>query len=352
MVKLKEKLMLALLILWAACIAMLFTIQKAGAADLELRNYGCALNVPINFYPYELKYHAGSLYVSTIGGNAGGNGNASLFKINPKTCAISGSYNAGPYFNGSAYINGLLGFTNILNKAYVIHNRLDTATTQIDVVDTDTLTLVSTVPLGAGTARNVVTDGVNLFVAVEGQNKLKKIDASTLSVTDVYSYPAASKPFRTSILDGVVITTLFDAGKIYFNSTADGSLLASITTEAGAKPNWINDNTWQGVFVGYYGTHKAVKVNMASYTIERTYTLPAADYPHEAYPVMGKQLWVGGTTSPTSYIRVFDIASGAYLGSIARNANIPKMAFDGGAIWSISANNNMIQRNVLDMVQP
>lgn len=29
MVKLKEKLMLALLILWAVCIAMLFTIQKA-----------------------------------------------------------------------------------------------------------------------------------------------------------------------------------------------------------------------------------------------------------------------------------------------------------------------------------
>lgn len=333
--------------IFLAILVILFLCGNSVAA--ELRNFGCPLNVTVNYYPYEIKHDNGFLYVSTIGGNAGGNGNASLFKVNPKTCAIVSSYNAGPYFNGSAYVNGLLGFAVISDKAYVAHNRIDNGTTQIDVVDLQNMTLLNTVALGSGASRNVSTDGVHIYVAVSGQNKLKKVDIATLTATDIYTFPAGSTPFRTAYKDGVVVTALFDGGKIYFNAATDGALLGSITTEAGAKPNWINSNTEEGVFVGYYGTHKAVKINMTNYTIERTYTLPAADYPHEAYPVMGKQLWVAGTTSPTSYIRIFDISTGSLLTSIARGANIPSMVLEGSAVWSVSANGNMIQRNILDL---
>lgn len=316
-----------------------------GSPVLELRPPSCPTSVTTNYYPYEMQYHEGFLYVSTIGANSGGSGNASLFKINPKTGALVATYNAGSNASG----HGLLGFCIEGGKAYVAHNKFSAGTTGIDIVDLATMTLDANVNLGTGSVRNCVSDGTNIY-AVTTALKLKKFDIATQTVSDIYTFAASSDPFRSVYFDGKIWVCLFEnhtngnAVQVFDDS---GNLLNTIYTGAGSKPNWFGQTDTR-LFVSCYGTHKTYEITSGS--LGTTYTCPAPDYPHIPFPVMDKQLWVGGTTAPTSYIRIFDIDTGALITSLAKGPNIPSMAFDGGNVWNISANGNYIQRTVLDLV--
>lgn len=316
-----------------------------GGPALELRSSSCPTSVTTNYYPYEMHYHDGFLYVSTIGANAGGSGNASLFKINPKTGSLVATYNAGSNASG----NGLLGFCIEGGKAYVAHNKFSAGTTGIDIVDLATMTLDANVNLGTGASRNCVSDGTNIYAATTAL-KLKKFDIATRTVSDIYTFAASSDPFRSAFFDGKIWVCLFgnhangNAVQVFDTS---GSLLSTISTGAASQPNWFGQTDTR-LFVACYGTHKTYEI--ASGSLGTTYTCPAADYPHIPFPVMDKQLWVGGTAVPTSYIRVFDIDTGSLITSLAKGPNIPSMVFDGGNVWNISANGNYIQRTVLDLV--
>lgn len=309
---------------------------------LELRPSTCPSSVTVNYYPYEIHYHEGFLYVSTIGANAGGSGNAALYKINAKTGVVVSSYNAGSNASG----NGLLGFCIEGGKAYICHNKFSTGTTQLTVVDLSTMALDSTIALGSGSSRNVVSDGTNLYVATTNL-KMKKVNIATQAVTDIYTFGANTDPFRTAYFDGKLWVCLFGAsGNSVDVMQTDGTFVQNISTGAGSQPNWFG-HTDSKLFVSCYGTHKVYEISGGS--LGTTFTCPAADYPHVPFPVMDKQLWVGGTTA-TSYIRIFDIDTGALITSLAKGPNIPNMAFDGGNVWNISANGNYIQRTVLDFV--
>ncbi len=311
---------------------------------MELRNFTNAKSVAVNPYPYEIQEHGGYLYVSNIGGNAAATGNARLVKYDPKTNAAVATYDGGVYTAG----NGLLGFCIAGNKAYVIHNKWNVAQVGIDIIDLATMTLIQNIPLGAGGGRNCVTDGTAVYIPVEAQNALLKLDIATNQLTTLYTFAPNAKPFRIAYFGGKLWVCLFNNHEIKVLDTS-GVLLATIATGAGSQPNWFGQDD-SNIYCALYGTHKAVKLNATTYAIDKTYTMPAADYPHIPFPVMGKQLWVGGTTSPTSYIRVFDITTGNLLTSYAKGANIPSMACDGGNVWSVSANGNLIQREILDLV--
>ena len=310
---------------------------------LELRPSTCPSSITVNYYPYEIQYYDGFLYVSTIGANAGGSGNAALYKINAKTGANVANYSAGTNASG----NGLLGFCIYGGKAYVAHNKFIAGTCQITIIDLATMTLSGTVNLGAGSVRNCVTDGTYIY-ACTTDLKLKKFDIATQTVTNIYTYGVNTDPFRVAYFDGKIWTGLFgSAGNAVDVVDTNGTFITSISTGAGSQPHWFGQ-TENRLFVSCYGTHKAYDISNG--TLGTSYNAPAADYPHAPFPVMGKQLWLGGTTSTTSYIRVFDINTGALITSLAKGPNIPSMAFDGGNVWNISANGNYIQRTVLDLV--
>ena len=307
---------------------------------LELRPSTCPSSITVNYYPYEIQYYEGFLYVSTIGGNAGGSGNASFFKINPKNGAIVGTYVAGSSASG----HGLLGFCIVDGKAYVVHNF---GTAQIDVIDLDTMSKLSSVPLGSGVARNCVSDGINIYIATTDL-ALKKFDIATQTVSTIYTFGANTEPFRIAYFNNKLWVCLFGAvGNSVEVIETNGTYVKSISTGAGSKPNWFGQ-TESRLFVSCYGTHKAYEITTGF--LGMAYNCPTADYPHIPFPVMGKQLWLGGTAGTPSYIRVFDINTGALITSLAKGPNIPSMAFDGGNVWNISANGNYIQRTVLDLV--
>ncbi len=310
---------------------------------LELRPLSCPSTVTTNYYPFEIQYHEGFLYVSTIGANTGGSGNASLFKINPKTGTIVGTYNAGTNSSG----NGLTGFCIQDGKAYVCHNLFLSGNTGVDIVSLDTMTLLQNVPLGAGAGRNTVCDGDYIYIGLETADKLKKFDIATKTVSDVYTFTSGSKPFRSAYFNKNIYVALFNSDAIAVISPS-GSLLATISTGSGSKPNWFAQSQTR-LFCSLYGTHKAVEITPSN-TVGTNYNCPTNDTPHAPLVVMDKQLWLGGTTAPTSYIRIFDIDTGALITSLAKGPNIPSMAFDGGNVWNISANGNYIQRTVLDLV--
>lgn len=310
---------------------------------LELRPLTCPSTVTTNYYPFEIQYHEGFLYVSAVGGNGGGSGNANLFKINPKTGTIITTYSGGSYASG----HGFTGFSIHNGKAYVCCNKFIAGTTSVEIIDLSTMTLDASVSLGTGAARNTICDGTNIYIGIETVDKLKKFDIATRTVSDHYSFAASSKPFRSAFFDGKIYVALFNAGEIKVINTA-GSLIATISTGSGSQPNWFAQSDTR-LFCSLYGTHKAVEIN-SSNTVGINYNCPTNDTPHAPLVVMNKQLWLGGTTSPTSYIRIFDIDTGTLITSLSRAANIPAMAFDGGNVWNICANSNYIQRQVLDLV--
>lgn len=327
--------------------ALIDTVDTpVSSTTLELRT--CPLNIAANFYPYEIHFHNGFLYVSTIGGNAGGSGYAKLIKYNYKTGAVVAEYASTVSYAAGA---GFLGFCIVNNKAYVCCNKSGSA--ELHVVDLNTMAGLSVIPLGAGSARNAVTDGTYIYVALNSL-KLKKVSIETSAVSDIYTFASGSEPFRTAYFDGKLWVCLFAN---HFNGNAvqvfdtNGGLLATINTGAASQPNWFGQTSTR-LFISCYGTHRAYEINKATYALGQSYVCPASDAPHVPFPVLDKQLWLGGTaiTGSNSYIRVFDINTGAIVKSIAQGANIPNMAFDGTAVWNISANGNLIQRNLLDLV--
>ncbi len=314
----------------------------------KLRASSCG-SVGIGYYPYEIKYHEGFMYISTVGGNAGGTENARFYKFNPDTCSFVSSYSAGPYYSGGVYYHGYNGFTIIGDKAYAARNRMDLGTSFIDVINLSNTTLDRSISVGTGALRGVTTDGEDLYFVLDGPDNLKKVDLSASdAISTLYTFTAGSKPFKVEYTDGKLVALLFNAHQIKFFDT-DGTLRSTINTGASTSPNWATPDGEGNIFVSYYYGHKAVKIDMDTESIVTTYNLPAADYPHQALPVMG-QLWVGGTTTPTSYIRVFNIATGSLITSYAKGENIPTMAFDGQKVWNVSANGNYLYPTSVDLI--
>lgn len=304
----------------------------------------------ISHYPYDIQEYNGFLYLSTIGANnSADTGKPSVQKINPRTMTIDATYQyATPTFVGGVQTHNYKGNRVHDGKVYATRNQLVTGISYVDVLDAGTLAFIKTITLGSGLARNIAIDGTSLYAAMDISNTLVKVDLTTDTASVIATFASGSRAQGVDVYDGKIIVILFNTSEIKILNSS-GTVLATISAGSGAQPNWISSDPDLGVFVSNYAGQNVLKINMSSYTVEKTYSLPAADYPHQALPLKN-WLFVGGTTTPTSPVRVFDIASGSLLFTLISGPNIPAIAFDGGSVWAISANGNYIQRHALETV--
>lgn len=313
-------------------------------------------SINVNYYPYELQKYGDNLLLSSIGGNMGGSGNAKLELYSGCDGSLISSYAVGTYAGGDSFN----GYCIDNGNAYVARNLYLAGTCKLEIVDIDTMTLVSSVTVGNGSMRNAVSDGTFIYFCLDdsvhsgANNKVFKYEIATGTLTAIYTLGTTDKPFKIEIFGDILAIACFDTNKIVFINKNTAALVSTLTLSgSGNQPNWFcKDDTY--LYCALYGTNKTVKIDMSSYTVAQTYTHVNSLAPHAPIivpanisPSGNAEIWVGGTSTPNSYIDCFNVSTGTYLRSYTKGPNMPTMAILGRRVWSVSANGNYIERQDL-----
>lgn len=311
-----------------------------------------AARMAVNYYPHSIEFYKGFIYLSTVGcdnlTDPLVSGPTKFQKIDPKTRTIVDEYVGGQYAQ-SGLGNGLNGFCIHDGKAYVAnnHHMASPVSSEIAVIDLETMDLITTISIGAGGCRHCVHDGEKLWVAQSGPDNLKRIDLTTNTVDLTISM--SGTPFRMFFAFGSVWLALYSSHIVRRINPSDGSTIADIS--CGPGPNWF-DADENYVYVGCYGTlpyvtdSTARRIDPLTNTVQKTYTLAGGDCPHHVFPI-SNEVWVA--CSGSHKIKVFNKESGALIQTKDVPQNPPSLCFDGTCIAHGCGNEGVVQFHILDL---
>lgn len=292
------------------------------------------ISIPTNRYPHSVCYHAGHVYLSSVGGNFGVSGDAKVEKFDVETGDKVGSASLGPYEpTPGVYANGCGGICSAAGSIWVAQSL---GVGEVIRITPETMAIEARLIVG-GACRDVWWDGSKVWATVGALNKVVRIDPCTNAIDKTVS--TAAKPFRGGFDGCNIWVACFDGNVVQKIDPASGVILASIST--GASPNWIWAET-DRVFVANYNGDSVSCLDPVTNAVLWTVSTGAGSRPHGLI-LIDDQLWI--CCSGDHYIRVLDVRNRAFVAGIAVPPNPPGICFDGSSVWHGCGNANVLMRH-------
>ncbi|KFL37059.1 hypothetical protein N788_11665 [Arenimonas donghaensis DSM 18148 = HO3-R19] len=215
----------------------------------------------------------------------------------------------------------LLGASQVAAQPYAYVS--NSATSDVDVIDSVTQTVVTTIPVGSGAWGVAASpDGTRVYVPNPGSNNVSVIDTSTNTVTA--TVPVGASPYGATVSpDGAELyVTNLGSGNVSVIDTSTNTVVA--TVPGFANPYFL-DFTPDGsrVLVADVGSNAVYAIDTGTRTIVQTYVTANNPFVVQVTPDGSKAYATSGGGSPAASI---DLGTGVVT-SIAGTGSNGDVAF-------------------------